>query len=112
MAKKNHRYSEQEVRKLVEIARLQGRTEAEEYLERRIEKICATNNHLLAEIMRLDKKEAVSGVLIPYKFADKIVRKLRKSNRKDHHATMMKHYMNKSDAAVFGGRDIVSELES
>ena len=46
--------------------RLQGRKEAEEYLQRRIDNVCKTNYQLLVEIMWLDRTELVAGVFIPY----------------------------------------------
>jgi len=93
-------------------ARLQGRREAEEFLQARITQICNTNHQLLVEIMRLDKTEPVVGVMIPYKFAEKVIRKLRKKNANDWHAKQIKYYMNKSDQDVFGDvGDIQVELE-
>ena len=87
-------------------ARLQGRKEAEEFLQERINQIYLTNHQLLVEILRLDLNEPVVAVSIPYKFAQMVVDKLRKRNRKNWHARMIKYYMNRSDKMVFGDIDM------
>jgi len=83
-------------------ARLQGRKEAEEFLQARINRVSMTNHKLLIEIFRLDLNEPVVAVAMPYKFAQTIISKLRKRNKKDWHARMIKYYMNRSDRQVFG----------
>ena len=87
-------------------ARLQGRKEAEEFLQARINWVCLTNHKLLVEIFRLDLSEPVVAVAIPYKFAAMVVHKLRKKNPKSWHARMIKYYMNRSDRQVFGDVDM------
>lgn len=80
---------------------IQGRTEAEGYLQGRMDKICASNHQLLVEIMRLDLNEPVVAVPVPRKFAEGLIFKLRKRDKRDWHAKMIKYYMNKSDAEMF-----------
>ena len=94
-------------------ARLLGKQEAEECYRKRLNLVYTTNHKLLVEIFRLDLNEPVVAVPIPYKFAQLIIEKLKKRNRKDWHARMLKYYMNRSDREVFGGRgDIMAELEN
>lgn len=93
--------------------KIQGRKEAEEFLQARINRVCITNHKLLVEIFRLDLNEPVVAVAIPYKFAQMCVHKLRKKNSKNWHARMIKYYMNRSDRAVFGNvENITEELEA
>ncbi|HUS74298.1 MAG TPA: hypothetical protein VMY06_14655 [Sedimentisphaerales bacterium] len=87
-------------------ARLQGRKEAEEYLQLRINNISKTHHQLLTEIFRLDLNEPVVAVSVPYKFAQMVIDKLRKRNRKDWHAKMIQYYMRRSDRQVFGDVDM------
>jgi len=81
-------------------ARLQGRKEAEDCLERRIENICRSNHQLLREIMRLDESEPVAGVVISYKLCEGIVKKLRRSNKFDGHAQLIKTCMYRADRDI------------
>jgi len=95
-------------------ARLQGRKEAEDFLQLRINNLCKTHHQLLVEIFRLDLNEPVVAVSMPHKFAQMVVDKLRKRNKKDWHARMIKYYMNRSDRQVFGDvdmSDILTRLE-
>ena len=95
-------------------ARLQGRNEAVEFLQARINKVCITNHQLLVEIFRLDLNEPVVAVSMPHKFAQMVIAKLRKKNKKDWHARMIKYYMRRSDKQVFGDvdmSDILTRLE-
>ena len=87
-------------------ARLQGRNEAVEFLQARINKVCITNNQLLVEIFRLDLNEPVVAVSLPYKFAKMLIEKLRKRNKKDWHAKMILYYVQRSDRQVFGDVDM------
>ena len=94
-------------------ARLQGRKEAEEFLQARINWVYITNHKLLVEIFRLDLNEPVVAVSMPHKFAAMVVHKLRKKNPKSWHARMIKYYMNRSDKAVFGNvENIPEEIEA
>ena len=86
-------------------ARLQGRKEAMDFLQARINRVSITNHNLLTEIFRLDLNEPVVAVSMPHKFAQTIINKLRKRNKKDWHARMIKYYMNRSDRQVFGDTD-------
>ena len=87
-------------------ARLQGRAEAEEFLQLRINNICKTHHQLLTEIFRLDLNEPVVAVSMPHKFAQMVIDKLRKENTKDWHAKMIQYYMRRSDKQVFGDMDM------
>jgi len=94
-------------------ARLQGKKEAVEFLQARINKVCITNHKLLVEIFRLDLNEPVVAVSMPYKFAAMVVNKLRKKNSKNWHAKMIKYYMRRSDREMFGNLgNITEELEA
>lgn len=95
-------------------ARLQGRKEAEDYLQLRISNICKTHHQLLVEIFRLDLNEPVAAVAMPYKFAQMVVDNLQKKNPKNWHAKMIKYYMDRSDREVFGANagNILEEFEA
>lgn len=60
-------------------AREQGKKDAEEFLQQRINNIYITNHNLLVEILRLDWCKPVTGVLVPYAYVEKLIRKLRKN---------------------------------
>lgn len=60
------------------IGKIEGRKDAEEFLQKRINHIIITNHNLLEEILRLDCESPVAGVLLPYKFALKLCKKLYK----------------------------------
>ena len=87
-------------------ARLRGKKEAEEFLQLRINNICKTHHKLLVEIFRLDLNEPIVAVSVPYKFAQMVIDKLKKRNKKDWHARMIKYYMTRSDKMVFGDVDM------
>lgn len=77
----------------------EGRKEAEEYLQKRINRVCISNHQLLLEIFRLDWSEPVTGVLVPYKYAEKLVRKLRKNNMLGY-AERLEEYIVKSNPII------------
>ena len=93
--------------------RIEGRAEAEQYLQKRVTQICITNRQLLKEIMRLDMSEPVSGVLVPYKLCLEIAVKLQESNNYDWHARKIKSLMNKSDRATLRSwKGVLVEIEN
>lgn len=97
-------------------ARLQGRKEAEEFLDRRIDLIARTHREMLIQIMNIDRMDPVTqaGVLIPYNFAHEIIKRLNGSNiknyRKKNIVRRIKYYMRRSDKQVFGGVDMSKVL--
>jgi len=110
-AEKKKAYTAEDLRAARIRGIIQGRAEAEEYLQGRMNKICASNHQLLVEIMRLDLNEPVVAVSVPRKFAEGLVYKLRKRDKRDWQAKMLKFYMNKSDAEMFEKPDeIMKEL--
>ena len=71
-------YTRGQMKAAVRAAKAEGRKEAEEFLQ---ERIALTKNIIqdcVEEIFRLDKEYPVTGVIIPYAFAEKVERKLRK----------------------------------
>lgn len=77
-------------------ARRQGKKEAEECLQKRINLIYITNHQLIVEILRLDYEMPVTGVLVPYKYATKLVRKLKK-NKMRGYADRLQKFINQSN---------------
>lgn len=77
-------------------AKLQGKKEAEEFLQKRINFICITHHQLLVEIMRLDWETPVACVHVPYTYAEKLIRKLRK-NKMYGYANRLQGFIDKSN---------------
>jgi len=93
--------------------RIEGRAEAEQYLQKRVAHICVTNRQLLKEIMRLDMSEPVAGVLLPYRLCLEIIDKLRTNNKHDWRARKIKSLMNKSDRAILERWEgVLGEIEN
>jgi hypothetical protein len=91
----------------IAVAREQGRKEAEEYLQRRINNVYITNHNLLVEILRLDWSKPVTGVIIPYAYVVKLIKKLRKKNMLGH-AKRLEGFIVNSNIA---NEDVLSLLE-
>jgi len=75
----------------------EGRAEAAETFEKRINMIVKSQGKLYRELLRVDKAEPVAGVLIPYYFAETIIKLLRHKNKHSYHARMLRNFINKSN---------------
>lgn len=81
----------------IQAAIYQGRSEAMEFLQKRITQVIRTNKELFTQLLCLEHLKPAGGVVIPYAFAEKIVEKLREHNKEDYHAKMMKYFMHRAD---------------
>ena len=95
------KYTEEDMKATWIKGKIQGRKEAEEYLQARINQISITNRQLLLEIMRLDKIEPVNGICLTYRYAEKLVRVLRKKKMRGY-ANHLKSIINKSNQIDMG----------
>jgi len=60
--------------------REKGRREMEEFLQHRITRMIHFNYLFVHEVMRLDLKSPVTGIVLTYRFAESLVKRLRKNN--------------------------------
>ena len=86
---------------------------ATEALQGRIEKVLGINAAFAEEITRLDRAEPVTGVLISYDYAKKLVDVLEKNHMKGH-ARRMQKLINTSPYAVQYDRvmEMIEELDA
>jgi hypothetical protein len=88
-----------------------GMKRAEEYLEKRIEKVIRANHNLLIEVFRLDWSAPVTGVLVPYAYCEKLCRKMRAKGMTGH-ASRLRFYMNRANPIdLEEAMAIISEMQ-
>lgn len=92
MTSKQKKYTEADLT----AARMQGREEAKEHLQERINMVCTANHLLLLEVLRIDWTDPVNGVVIPMPYCEKIVKKLKKVA--PGYAKRLQQYRNKSES--------------
>lgn len=86
--------SEQAIRAAYRRGKIEGRQEAEDAFQTKINNIINTHTQLLKEILRMDKAEPVTGVMITIEFAESIIKKLKSNNKYSRLARKLKKCMN------------------
>jgi len=92
------------------IAEAKGREDMEEFLQERIVNVKNIITDCIEEIFRLDTKYPITGVLLPQKFAESLVNKL----KKDHHsryAARLQEYMDKSNPIDLEKEEVMLLIE-
>ena len=107
------KYTIEELRAARLQGRIEGREDAERYLQDRISKVCRTIHHLFRELLRIDSSEPIAGVLLPRVFCESLVKKLREENPDDWHANQIKFHMNRADRRLLVDMGkLLKEVES